>query len=77
MPAAAEEWEPINAWLEKSAFDVQITYSNTCMLWTVTLQGRFTSNCEYRGEANGADGEQLPRAIVLALLKAHGVEVKL
>ncbi len=59
-------------WLEKASFDAQITYSDTCCNWVVILLQRFTGQKSYRGES-----ESFAKAAVIALLRAHGVEVEL
>lgn len=63
--------DEVAPWLEASPFDVVVTYSNTCCMWTVRLQGRFTSNREFVGEDVMPAG-----AAVNALLKSAGVEIE-
>lgn len=71
QPWFTDSADAVLPWLEKTGMDAQITYSDTCCNWVVIMMQRFTGKKSFRGE-----GEQLPRAIVLALLRAHGVEVE-
>lgn len=70
-PRFTHSADAVLPWLEKSPFDVVQTYSNTCCMWTVRLLGRFTSNKEFVGQSE--DGPA--KAGVIALLRAHGVEI--
>lgn len=71
-PRFTQSFDAVLPWLEKSPFDVVQTYSNTCCVWTVRLQGRFTSNKEFVGKSE----EGPAKAAVIALLRSHGVEIE-
>lgn len=72
MPDWCKSADAVMVWLERSPFDFQINYYQTSSLWTVGLTGRFTSSRQFSGKSD----EGMPRAAVIALLRAHGVEVE-
>jgi hypothetical protein len=71
VPLFTTSADAVLPWLERDAFDVRISFSNTCDTWHVELLGRFTSNRSFKAAA-----ETFPRACVIALLRAHGVEIE-
>lgn len=60
-------------WLKECPYQVEMLYCQTTCSWHCALTGRFLSKREYRSGPQ----ETAPRACVIALLRAHGMEVEI